>query len=224
MKIAINLVGISHLDNRSNQIDSRNRPGGNRYRPEHPPNIIEKIINILKLNHEVVTYITTYKHEKLDDLLEMYDCKKYTVIENFETSYMQDTYTKSLFNLKNDDNDFVISTRFDVVFKKDINEIALNYNKFNVLYRENNSSYCGNSIALNYTSDILFGFPVKFTEDVAQSIIELYASGEKNGLHGLAYHLSRKIGVENIHSCDLKYQLGFDNDYFYIPRLLYEPM
>lgn len=217
MKIGVNLVGISHLDNRTGQFDQRKRNGWNRNRPDHPPNIIENIIKPLQKHHDVFTYITTYNHEKIHELFEMYKPSNHLILDDFEGSTMQGTYIKSLENIIDENIDVIFSTRFDIVFKKTINEINYDPDKFNVLYNEKGWSH------LKYTSDIVFIFPKYMISDIIESSKILYNYCQ-NGFHGLANELSKKITNEKIHVIDKIDQLGNINDYCYIPRHLYEPI
>jgi hypothetical protein len=211
-KIAINLVGISHLDSKVGQPDAKGMGHHNRFYPDHPPNIIENIINPLKKHNDVFVHLTTYSHQKQQELISMYDPENYNIIENFRDSYMQGTYIKSLENLIDEEIDIVFSCRFDIVFKKTIEDMNVDENKFNAIFREKGWAH------KNYTSDIFFIFPKLMISDIIESINALY-SYDTNGLHGLAHQLSKKISYDNINIMDEEDELGNNTKYFYIPRL-----
>jgi hypothetical protein len=213
MKIGISIVGISHLDD--NLADSRDivgRRGRVRKYDCCPPNVLDTLIEPLRASGNTVeVYLTTYPHEYMHELLKFYN-PKYYFLKDFKTSFMQKTYNESLIQLKNEDLDFIISTRFDILFSQDMSKLSYDYNKMNVLFREKGYGH------MNYTCDNFYAFPKKYIDDFANSIIELFQSGERNGMHGTIHQLSKKIGYENINIIDNMDQLGHDNNYYFLPH------
>ena len=208
MKIGICLTGVSHED-------GIRVPHG-YYRKVNfdccPLNIIEKIINPLKRDNEVDVYLTTYNHEYILDLFDKYSPKKYQLIP-YSNSTMQKTYAQSLQQLNGENLDFVISTRFDILFNKSINDICLDYNKMNVLFNEDGWDH------LHYTCDNFFAFPFKFLNLFIQSIHE-FEKIDRNGLHGTFNHFSNKIGKENTKIIDDIPGNGRKNSYYYLPCVI----
>jgi len=211
MKIGVSLVGISHLDSeKENRRDMVGRIGRNRKFDHMPPNIIDNIVNPLRESNDVSIYLTTYDHTKINELISLYQPKN-TQLLNYDDHYMQKTYAKSLLNLT-DDNNFIISTRFDIVFKKTYRELNIDYTKFNVLFKEKGHSH------VNYTCDNFYAFPSKYARIFSESIDSLYQSGERNGLHGAVHQLSKVIGYNNINFISDIDQLGGDNEFYYLPH------
>jgi hypothetical protein len=144
----------------------------------------------------------------------MYSAKQ-CLLQNFSLSFMQKTYCESLRQLLDQNLDFIISTRFDILFEKDMSTLNYDYDKMNVLFREKNHNH------LNFTCDNYFAFPKKMIRQFSDSIMELFNSGQTNGLHGTVHHLSTKIGYENIKILDKNDQLGKDNIYYYLPHCIF---
>jgi hypothetical protein len=212
MKIAISIVGISHLDEqKANSRDRVGRIGRVRKYDCCPPNVKENLIEPLKKDNEVSVYLTTYPHEHMDELVKLYSPTK-CVLKDFGQSFMQKTYSESLLSLVDEDADFIISTRFDILFLRNMAELNYDYNKMNILFKEKDLNY------LNYTCDNFYAFPKKYLIDFSNSINELFHSGERNGMHGTAHQLSKKIGYENINIIDPVDQLGHNNNYYFLPH------
>ena len=210
MKIAISIVGISHLDgDAANSRDRVGRLGRVRKYDCCPPNINEQLINTFKKNNDVSVYLTTYPHVYINELLDMYKPKNY-VLKDFGQSFMQQTYAESVRQLQDEDVDFIISTRFDILFSQDMSKLLYDYNKMNVLFKEKGYNH------INYTCDNFFAFPKSMIGPFSNSIIELFVSGERNGMHGTVHQLSKHIGYDNIKIIDSEDQLGHDNNYYYL--------
>jgi hypothetical protein len=212
MKIGISIVGISHLDEeKANSRDRVGRIGRVRKFDCCPPNINTNLIEPFKKEHDVSVYLTTYPHEYMDKLLEMYQPTKY-FLKDFGSSFMQQTYSESLLQLIDEDLDFIISTRFDILFSKNMKELPYNFEKMNVLFKEKGCNH------LNYTCDNFYAFPKKYIQIFSQSIGELFHSGERNGLHGTIHQLSKHISYDNINIINPIDQLGHGNEYYYLPH------
>jgi hypothetical protein len=134
------------------------------------------------------------------------------ILKDFGQSFMQKTYSESLLSLIDEDIDFIISTRFDILFLRNMAELHYDYNKMNVLFREKDLNY------LNYTCDNFYAFPKKYLLDFANAIGELFHSGERNGMHGTLHQLSKKISYDNIKIIDEVDQLGHNNNYYHLPH------
>lgn len=212
MKIGVSLVGISHLDSeKTNKRDSVGRLGRNRRNDAFPPNIVQNIIEPLQGGNDVSVYLTTYDHKEIADLTNLYSPKKIQIL-TYDDHFMQTTYTKSLTNLLDQDLDFVISTRFDIVYRKAISDFTLDYEKMNALFKEKDHNH------LNYTCDNFYAFPAKYLEKFSQAILSMYDGGERNGMHGAIHEMSKYIGYDNINFIDSVDQLGHNNNYYYLPH------
>jgi hypothetical protein len=212
MKIGISIVGISHLDGeKANSRDRVGRIGRVRKFDCCPPNVNQNLIEPFKKDHDVSIYLTTYPHEYLNQLIEMYNPTKCST-KDFGNSFMQQTYAESLNQLVDEDLDFIISTSFDILFSQDMSKLLYDFNKMNILFKEKDLNH------LNYTCDNFYAFPKKYLLDFANSIGELYHSGERNGMHGTLHQLSKKISYDNIKILDEVDQLGHNNNYYYLPH------
>jgi hypothetical protein len=212
MKVGISIVGISHLD--GDAASSRDRVGRlGRVRKYDccPPNIKENVILPFQETNDVSVYLTTYPHEHIEKLIDMYSPKQY-VLKDFGSSFMQQTYSESLLQLIDEDLDFIVSTRFDILFSQDMSKLNYDYSKMNVLFKEKGYNHVA------YTCDNFFAFPKSMIKPFAQSIIDLFNSGERNGMHGTIHELSKHIGYENIKILDEVDQLGHGNNYYYLPH------
>jgi hypothetical protein len=182
LKIAISLVGISSgIKNRD----------WNRTKYD----IKEKVIDCWK-DHEVITYVATnfLENNKIDpQLLKFYKPVKHTSAS--EGIGMQDRYEISLELLKDTEADFIICTRFDIIFFNEVSTFNIDYNKFNFLFREMNHFYDGRY----YTCDNFYAFPKKYLNNFLQAI-KTSTKPNKGHLHDKVYPgLKETIGEHSIH-------------------------
>ena len=141
MKIGICLTGVCYDTNRSK--DWR-----------------KCVDNIKRTFGDVEYYITTYNTQFNTDIINVYNPKK---IQFLDGGTQRSTYIKSLENIKNEDVDFLICTRFDILFKKNINELNLDYTKFNFLFKEKgNWDRIVNGVNVRFVTDNFFAFPIKY--------------------------------------------------------------
>lgn len=147
MKIGINLVGIYKGNRNRNFNDTKE-------------SIKKNIINCWNIKPKI--YITTYHSDEDDNLINFFKPEKYQFLNS--NSDQRSAYIKSLEQLKNEDIDFIISTRFDIDFFDKISNLNIDFNKFNFLFKDEKWE------KYNYVSDTFFCFPKKYLEPFINSL------------------------------------------------------
>lgn len=172
MKIGINLVGISYNDG-----DGRYR----NYEDAIDGFMTNLIIPLKEDGHEISFYIYTYDNKKRDNIINSYiPTKKYHFADSMYNKLkrsdklsngfksMSSTYINSLEQLRNEDLDLIISTRFDInFFKNPLKEYPYDFSKFNFLWRE--PEY----MDLPIVNDTFVVFPYSMLDSVIESIKEM---------------------------------------------------
>ena len=174
------------------------------------PNINKNLIQPLKNNHDVEVYVTTYHHEymlELQDLFKPVDIK----ILPYEGNTQLTTRKESFLQADKDHLDFFIMSRFDLHFNQPLSNFNLDFNKFNIVSREGKGFWESE----RFVGDVLFAWP-KFLQDgvrkTFQDLLQATSSrdwrheGKHN--HNFYIHLSPNIGEENIHFMFNNYQLS----------------
>jgi len=207
MKLGINLVGIY-------------KGYRNRNFNETKESIKKNIIDCWGLNTEV--YITTYYSDDDNNLINFFKPKKYQFLD-FENSTQRKTYLKSLEQLKNEDLDFIISTRFDIDFFKKLNNLNINFDKFNFLFKEyENYKNINND---THVSDTLFCFPKKYLINFIDSlelIIKTYTCKRRRNpsfnqhMHNIYNHIN--IPKNDIHFIIEGYHYSHLNNIYKLKR------
>jgi len=197
MKIAINLRGVSKgksgLFTRDWKLSKNS--------------IKEKIINCWE-GHEIKLYITTYMNDEIESLLNFYEPYKYQIIEN---KGQISTFVKS-FDIIDSDEDFIITTRFDINFVDKISNFKINYNKINFLFKEGTDIELGNP----FVTDNIFLFPSKYKEIFLSSILES-TNENSSHMHDIYIKLMTKINENNFHFIIEDNPLNFSHE-----NLIYE--
>ena len=185
MKVGINLVGVSYGGNRfSNWIYCLHR-------------IKQRVINCWNdLGHDTKLYHTTY-HSELDELL----LKEYTPYKHqffdYPGSDRRLTHKASYELLRGEDLDFVVTTRFDIIFNDNITKYNIDYNKLNVIFKEGNNHWETNK----FTSDTLFMFPYNMLEDMIDIMQSHYDNPATSVacLHHTYERMRLKRGDDSVH-------------------------
>jgi hypothetical protein len=195
MKIGINLIGLSsHIRNR----DWR------RTKDE----IYNKIINCWE-GHEVKLYLTTNNISY--ELLNFYQPNKYQEVY-YDQSFKQ-KYKISLELLKSENLDFIITTRFDIIFFEKISLFNIDYNKFNFLFKEIDHWDDGRK----YTCDNFYAFPSKYIIPLQNTLNNIDIPELPPDIHHLYSPLSSIIGEDNIHFITEEYSFsGSGKNPFYL--------
>lgn len=219
MKIGINLVGVSYNDGAQ---------GRYRNYKDAINEFFEHIINPLKKEgHEISFYLCTYLNSKIEEIQEDYLAKNFIIapssynqlgggdkVGNFKA--ISSIYIVSLEQMKNEDLDLVISTRFDIKFLKNpFKEYNFDFNKFNFLWREPEFTH------LPIVNDTFVVFPYYMLENVIDSIHEM----ETNPPHGIniAMHnwylpMIEQVGVENVQWVENEFKNAITNNLYILTR------
>jgi hypothetical protein len=203
MKIGLNIVGISY--NKETKKDWKDS------------NIKQKLIECLNQKYEVETYITTYIHNELLELIKHYDSKITTIIKSDKSEQIL-TYIKSLKQLVNEDLDVIISTRFDIFFNQNFDELNFDFSKFNFLFKE--TGWWDN---YKFTTDNFYIFPKEYLQNFIECIEELYKTPPRNNctdMHGMYNFISKKISEDNIHFISDNHMISNLNEFYKLTRFL----
>ena len=160
-------------------------------------NIKEKLIDPMKSLHDVTTYLTTYKGSPVEDLEKFYDPTSVFLLD-YEGSHQRITMIKSIYQIRDEPIDFVISTRFDLEFFKSVSEYNFDFNKFNFLYKEIEPNWTNSK----FVSDCFFAFPIKYAESFIEAITNEFKHPSRVGytdMHNAYVRMKEVIGEENLH-------------------------
>jgi len=221
MKIGINLVGVSYNDgtigryrNYENAIDG----------------FTTNVINPLKEEgHSIQYYIFSYDSIKRNDIINAYQpvIKSEFIHPTYNTlgggdrlpngmKAISSTYMSSLEQLKNEDLDLVISTRFDInFFKNPLKEYPYDFTKFNFLWRE---PLLHN---LPLVNDTFVVFPYSMLDSVIESIKEMEFNPPQKvniAMHNWYLPMVNQVGKDNVQwVCD-EFVNAIDNNLYKLMR------
>jgi len=130
---------------------------------------------------DVDYFITTYRHDC--NLYDWYKPKKFWV-EDWKGSTQRGTYVKALENVEN--VDFIITTRFDAYFHKNLSEMNIDYTKFNFLAKEK-----GTWDDYRFVNDNFFAFPIEKKQIFVDAIKTLDSDPlKKNFMHHIYQYIT----------------------------------
>jgi hypothetical protein len=221
MKIGINLVGVSYNDgtigryrNYENAIDG----------------FTTNVINPLKEEgHSIQYYIFSYDNIKRNDIINAYQpvIKSEFIHPTYNTlgggdrlpngmKAISSTYMSSLEQLKNEDLDLVISTRFDInFFKNPFKEYPYDFTKCNFLWREPEFTH------LPIVNDTFIVFPHSMTQNLIDAIIEMEINpphGVGVAMHNLYLPMVNQVGENKVQwVCD-EFVNAINNDLYKLMR------
>ena len=150
MKIGILLTGVSYGYNVGHEKADRD---WNLTKD----NLKTNLIDCFKDTDDVSVYLTTYKHPTNQEVFDFYQPKKLLLLD-YEGSRQRTTYAQGLRNVLDEDLDFIIIGRFDIIFKQKITDLNIDFNKFNFIFREIEPHWTKDK----FVSDTFFAFPKKF--------------------------------------------------------------
>jgi hypothetical protein len=159
-------------------------------------NIKENLIDSFGQKHDVSVYLTTYPNETLEELSNFYKPKRLNVVP-FEGSNQRINIIQSCLDIEHEDLDFIAITRFDIRFFQKMADLNIDYDKFNILYKEIEPNWSNS----RFVSDIIFFFPRKYLSH----FIEAVAMEQKNptrayvDMHNAYLLMCNLIGEDNIH-------------------------
>ena len=221
MKIGINLVGVSYNDGTI---------GRYRNYEDAIAGFMTNIINPLKdEGHSIQYYIFSYDNIKRNEILNAYQpiIKSEFIHPTYNTlgggdklsngfKAISAAYINSLQQLKNENLDLVISTRFDInFFKNPLKEYPYDFNKFNFLWRE---PHLHN---LPLVNDTFVVFPYSMLDSVIESIKEMEFNPPQKvniAMHNWYLPMINQVGEENVQwVCD-DFVNAIDNNLYKLMR------
>ena len=209
MNIGISITGISHL------VDVY-RPYPRSYKTCYE-NFFTEVYDVLKKNNNINTYITTYYSTEIDNILKIYKPKKFQIF-NFNNSHQIVTVIKSLEQLRNEDLDLVVCTRFDLSFNNNIlNTLKFDLTKFNFLFKE--EGYWDSN---KFVNDCFYIFPYSMLETVINACYSLLREPPRPGLmdmHGLYNCLVKLCSAEQLNIVSEECMLSHENKLYKLHRL-----
>jgi len=209
MNIGISITGISHL------VDVY-RPYPRSYKTCYE-NFYTEVYDVLKWKNNITTYITTYYSSEIDNILKTYNPKKFQIF-NFNNSHQIVTIIKSLEQLRGEELDLIVCTRFDISFKESIlKTLTFDLAKFNFLFREE-----GYWESNKFVNDCFYIFPYNMLEDVIQACYNLLKTPPRPGLmdmHGLYTYLEQIVSVDRINIVNDTFMLSHENEIYKLHRL-----
>jgi hypothetical protein len=188
MRIAIALTGVS-------QGQGVGTAGADRNWTLTKDSVKANVIDCFRDTNTVSTYLTTYSHSTINELVEFYKPNK-TVMIPYEGSHPRITRLHGMTELLYEDVDFIILTRFDINFYHPINTYNWDYNKFNFVFREIEPYWSLNL----FVGDCLFGFPKRYLTTFIESIRREHSAPYRNqpDLHPVYRHVSDFISNNEI--------------------------
>jgi hypothetical protein len=205
MKIGINLVGVSYNDG---------RVGRYRNYEDALGGFMTNVVNpLIAEGHEVFYYTFTYDSPKKEDILRTYTPIKSTFLDpnynkmgggdiisddvvGIQMKMISLAYINSLEQLKGQELDLVISTRFDInFFKNPFKEYPYDFTKFNFLWREPEYTH------LPIVNDTFVVFPYFMLNNVIDSINEMEFNpphGVNVAMHNWYLPMVNQVGKENV--------------------------
>ena len=82
--------------------------------------------------------MTTYDMFNAEEVVEAYKPFKYQLISYVNSAEIT-TYIKSMEMLLDQDVDFIVATRFDILFRSTVIDWDIKYEKFNVTFKDSNA-------------------------------------------------------------------------------------
>jgi hypothetical protein len=154
-------------------------------------NIKENLIDCWS-THETKIYLNT--NEITPEILEFYKPEKWT--QTYLTLYLKYRTLKSIELVQEEDLDFIIFTRPDILFLDKVSLFNIDFNKFNFLFREINHFYDGRY----FTCDNFYALPFKYLDPFRQAINNPENEAFSGHFHDQIYPgLKKIITEENIH-------------------------
>ena len=220
MKIGINLVGVSYNDGTMGRYRNyENAIGG----------FMGNIVNPLKEEgHEISFYLFSYDSPKKEDVIKAYQPVKYHFIHPEHNTTggghklpnglkaISSNYINSLKELKNEDLDLIISTRFDInFFKNPFKEYPYDFTKFNFLWREPEYTH------LPIVNDTFIVFPYSILDNVINSINQMETNpphGVNVAMHNWYLPMINEIGKDNVQWVCNEYITSANNNLYKLMR------
>ena len=156
-------------------------------------NIYAKLIEPYMQEHEVNVYLTSYHNEKEEELVNTYKPAKHQFL-SMDCSHQVLTYISGLDLVEDEDLDFVICTRPDIHFHKNMKDIDIDYQKFNALFHER-----GWWDSMHFTTDNYYAFPHDMLSRFKLVLYDLYQNPSRAepviDLHQAFFRMQKIIGI-----------------------------
>jgi hypothetical protein len=219
MKIGINLVGVSYNDGVF---------GRYRNYKDAINEFFEHIVNPLKEEgHEISFYLCTYLNSEIEDIQKYYSPKNFIIapssynqlgggdkVGNFKA--ISSIYIVSLEQMRNQDLDLVISTRFDIKFLKNpFKEYNFDFTKFNFLWREPEFTH------LPIVNDTFVVFPYNMLGNVIDSIHEMEINPSYNvniAMHNWYLPMVNQVGLGKVQWVEEEFINTITNNLYILTR------
>lgn len=179
------------------------------------PDIYKFLIEPYSKVHDVKIYLMSYKSEEVDKIIDIYKPTLATFMD-FNGSHQVLTYIKSMEQLRGQNLDFIIATRFDIHFHKLMNEIGINNHKFNVLFKEKGWWKWWSS--MKFTTDNFFAFPYSMLEDFIAVLYQLYEHPPRDNcrdLHHAFYQMQKRVGGDHVQIISSFSELSHIPNFYY---------
>jgi hypothetical protein len=207
MKIAIVYTGI--VDGFVQDTSNHTMP---RIFDDYVENNLTHFINPIKEKYDTDIYLTTYKNKTNDKVLEVLNPKKHQFLDYVGSAQIT-TYIKSMEMMLDQDFDFMFAARFDLFYRSNVIDWNFDYQKFNVLFKEENFK------ELNFTCDCFYGLPKKYVKAFIIALKEAYLFHPqpyfRKNMHPVIYNFSKIMGKYPIHFLSNKYQISSEENAFY---------
>ncbi len=185
MKLALGLFGISYVENHEHWFKKDNVRIDFELSVE---NYKKRIINHFKnLGYEIDIYLSTYKSEKTDKLLEIYKPRKKIILDKF----INDRFISRNFHfmnclrmIKNSNVDYkmIIMTRFDLLFNESFDNVDINLDKMNLVSELHHKKKVDDNLYI-------------FSSDKLNSFIKLCGTYKKKTYHEMKLDLNKLFGI-----------------------------
>jgi hypothetical protein len=174
------------------------------------PNIAINLIEPLKSRHSVEIYVTTYEHEHMSILKELYEPVNIKILPYQGNTQL--TTRKECFMLADHGQlDFYIMTRFDLHYNVNFENHNMDYSKFNIISREGNGFWERNG----FVGDVFFAWPRSMHHEVRKAFDFLTDMARLNdwrydGNHNHSFYnaIVPLVGHEKIHFMFNTFQLS----------------
>jgi hypothetical protein len=163
----------------------------------HYQNHYKTIINPFRKNHNANVYISSYSTDLDKDLLNKYKPKLHLLGPVADKQHVP--VIQGLDLIKDEDLDFIIVTRFDIDFYKDISLLNIDYEKINFLFKEM-QHHIGDANAYNGSPnvcDCVFMFPRNKLE-IVRDAIQKHRETHKAHMHEIHQFIEDQ---DSIHYC-----------------------
>ena len=184
-------------------------------------NIQDKLITPYIENHDTKLYLTTYDKFNANEVIEAYKPFKHQLISYVNSAEIT-TYIKSMEMLLDQDVDFIITTRFDILFRSKVIDWDIKYDKLNVAFKEGNFKV-PECLPKHFTDCSIYFFPKKYLKSFIIALKQTWNFHPqpwiRKNMHPVTYNFSKVMGRNAVHFLSNKYQISSEeNSFFFLYR------